>query len=324
MWSYATWFVVKWKTSVQISLWKHWWFRCFHVNALTSERHRHAPGHDQYISKYLYINITSSTFTVTWAGGATVIIIMLTYSTPFLIDVGSFFPFRMWPHTTTHRHRTCKVPVCSVCTVDLPDSRKRLTPDFSFLNSAFCSDVSGSSPAEPSAVAGDGGLQYAAWKAPPTAAGTGLQSAMTCWSSQEYAQTDPSAQTLSYPATPTLTADVYMQALCPSYTMLTYTHAPLLTNFGVSKSQRFANSTLQIKVKHGPFLWSSPLPEACRLRLYRPHLWKPASTVLMCKKTNFILVRRVHLHRAVCSVCFFHLIILAWVFTEALLFSQIF
>lgn len=55
------------------------------------------------------------------------------------------------------------------------------------------------------------------------------------WSSSDYNQQDSTAQTLAYPAASTLTADVYMQTLCPSYTMLTYTHTPLLTNFGVSK-----------------------------------------------------------------------------------------
>uniref|UniRef100_A0A3B4UFN3 POU class 2 homeobox associating factor 1 n=1 Tax=Seriola dumerili TaxID=41447 RepID=A0A3B4UFN3_SERDU len=85
---------------------------------------------------------------------------------------------------------------------------------------------------EPSATGGDAGLQCTGWRAPPPAPGAGLQP----WSSPEYNQQDPSAQPLAYPAT-TLTADLYMQTLCPSYTMLTYTHAPLLTNFGVSKRQ---------------------------------------------------------------------------------------
>ncbi|XP_026219380.1 POU domain class 2-associating factor 1 isoform X2 [Anabas testudineus] len=102
----------------------------------------------------------------------------------------------------------------------------------SYTQAIFSSDVTGSSPAELSAAAADGGLQYTVWKTPHAASTAGLQSAMTPWSSQEYGQQDPSAQTLTYPATPTLTADVYMQSLCPSYTMLTYTHTPLLTNFG--------------------------------------------------------------------------------------------
>uniref|UniRef100_A0A3B4UFQ4 POU class 2 homeobox associating factor 1 n=1 Tax=Seriola dumerili TaxID=41447 RepID=A0A3B4UFQ4_SERDU len=100
------------------------------------------------------------------------------------------------------------------------------------LTSIFGSDVAGGTAAEPSATGGDAGLQCTGWRAPPPAPGAGLQP----WSSPEYNQQDPSAQPLAYPAT-TLTADLYMQTLCPSYTMLTYTHAPLLTNFGVSKRQ---------------------------------------------------------------------------------------
>uniref|UniRef100_A0A3P8S4F5 OCA domain-containing protein n=1 Tax=Amphiprion percula TaxID=161767 RepID=A0A3P8S4F5_AMPPE len=88
---------------------------------------------------------------------------------------------------------------------------------------------------EPSAAAGDGGLQCSGWKAAPSVSSAGLQPAVMPWSSSDYNQQDQSAQTLAYPATPTLTADVYMQTLCPSYTMLTYTHTPLLTNFGVSE-----------------------------------------------------------------------------------------
>uniref|UniRef100_A0A665VRT0 OCA domain-containing protein n=1 Tax=Echeneis naucrates TaxID=173247 RepID=A0A665VRT0_ECHNA len=83
------------------------------------------------------------------------------------------------------------------------------------------------STADASVASGDGGLQCTGWKGPPPASGTGLQP----WSSPEYGQQDSLAQTLAYPATP-LTADLYMQTLCPSYTMLTYTHTPLLTNFG--------------------------------------------------------------------------------------------
>ena len=106
-----------------------------------------------------------------------------------------------------------------------------------FLNSAiFGSDVASVLAAEPSAAAGDGGLQCTGWKASPPATGAGLQPTVMPWSSPEYNQQDPSPQTLAYPAT-TLTADLYMQTLCPSYTMLTYTHTPLLTNFGVSGRQ---------------------------------------------------------------------------------------
>ncbi|XP_022623810.1 POU domain class 2-associating factor 1 [Seriola dumerili] len=97
----------------------------------------------------------------------------------------------------------------------------------SYTQAIFGSDVAGGTAAEPSATGGDAGLQCTGWRAPPPAPGAGLQP----WSSPEYNQQDPSAQPLAYPAT-TLTADLYMQTLCPSYTMLTYTHAPLLTNFG--------------------------------------------------------------------------------------------
>ncbi|XP_068441928.1 POU domain class 2-associating factor 1 [Clinocottus analis] len=66
-------------------------------------------------------------------------------------------------------------------------------------------------------AAADGALQSCAgWRA----------AAASPWSPSEYSQQDAPA-----PAS-TLSADVYMQTLCPSYTMLTYTHAPLLTGFG--------------------------------------------------------------------------------------------
>ncbi|KAM4628328.1 POU domain class 2-associating factor 1 [Polymixia lowei] len=84
----------------------------------------------------------------------------------------------------------------------------------------------------------DGVLHCTGWRAQPTATAVGLQPALTHWSSPDCNQPDPSVQTLAYPASSSLTADMYMQTLCPSYTvvgpptMLTYTHAPLLTNFG--------------------------------------------------------------------------------------------
>ncbi|XP_075892041.1 POU domain class 2-associating factor 1 [Nelusetta ayraudi] len=93
------------------------------------------------------------------------------------------------------------------------------------------SDVAGNSVAE---SCSDGGVQCAGWKAAVAAAAAGgappaLQATTTPWTLPEYGQQqERSQQTLAYSAT----ADVYMQTLCPSYTMLTYTHAPLLTNFG--------------------------------------------------------------------------------------------
>ncbi|KAK2847487.1 hypothetical protein Q5P01_010486 [Channa striata] len=101
-----------------------------------------------------------------------------------------------------------------------------------YTQAIFGADATAGTTAESSAAAADGVLQYTGWKASSPTTSAGLQSAMTPWSSPEYTQQDLSAQTLAYPTTPTLTADVYMQTLCPSYTMLTYTHTPLLTNFG--------------------------------------------------------------------------------------------
>ncbi|XP_010891993.1 POU domain class 2-associating factor 1 [Esox lucius] len=78
----------------------------------------------------------------------------------------------------------------------------------------------------------DGG-RCAGWIAHPAA--TTLQP-MSHWSYPEYIQ----QHDLTTPTTtiPTLTTDMYMQPICPSYTvvgpssMLTYTHTPLFTNFG--------------------------------------------------------------------------------------------
>lgn len=101
------------------------------------------------------------------------------------------------------------------------------------------------------------------WKAAAPATSAGLQHAVTPWSSCDYNQQDRPAQTLAYSATPTLTADVYMQTLCPSYTMLTYTHAPLLTNFGVS----FARQGFYSKVLRERMYWENHLRE----KLIFPH-----------------------------------------------------
>ncbi|XP_069390651.1 POU domain class 2-associating factor 1 isoform X2 [Paralichthys olivaceus] len=112
---------------------------------------------------------------------------------------------------------------CSTESLSLRDevARNNLT---SYTQVAFGSDSSSGSTA-------DGGQQCTGGKPSFLASCAGLQPAITPWSSPEYNQQEPSAQTLAYPAT-TLTADLYMQTLCPSYTMLTYTHTPLLTNFG--------------------------------------------------------------------------------------------
>lgn len=123
-------------------------------------------------------------------------------------------------------------------------------------------DVASASPAVQSPGAAEEGLQCAGWKAAPTVTNTGLQPAGMSWSSSNYNQQDSAAQTLAYPGTPTLTADVYMQALCPSYTMLTYTHTPLLTNFGTIPVAPGQTSLTQMELPDTGLaypLWAQPL-----------------------------------------------------------------
>lgn len=95
-------------------------------------------------------------------------------------------------------------------------------------------DVPGGASADLLAGVSDEELQCTEWKAPPSAAGSGQQAAGAAWSNFDGPQDVPPAQNPAYLVNPTLTADVYMQTVCPSYTMLTYAHTPLLTNFGVS------------------------------------------------------------------------------------------
>lgn len=108
----------------------------------------------------------------------------------------------------------------------------------SYTQAIYSSEVGASSLSESSPAGSDAGQQCAGWKAstPATSSSSsvvGLQAAAAPWSSSSYNQQERSAaQALAYTHTPTLPADVYMQTLCPSYTMLTYTHTPLLTNFG--------------------------------------------------------------------------------------------
>ncbi|XP_036393213.1 POU domain class 2-associating factor 1 [Megalops cyprinoides] len=77
------------------------------------------------------------------------------------------------------------------------------------------------------APAGDGGAVCTGWIAQPTA--TTLQP-LTQWPCPDYMPFDPNSSTFS--------TDMYVQPVCPSYTVvgpssvLTYTHAPLFTNFG--------------------------------------------------------------------------------------------
>ncbi|XP_031597622.1 POU domain class 2-associating factor 1 [Oreochromis aureus] len=128
----------------------------------------------------------------------------------------------------------------------------------SFTQGIFGCDVASGSPAEASATAADGGLQCAGWKATPSVTSPGLQAAAMSWSTPDYNQQDPSAQTLTYPATPTLT----MQTLCPSYTMLTYTHTPLLTNFGTIPVAPAPASLPQVELQDSGLTylpWAQPL-----------------------------------------------------------------
>ncbi|XP_074496225.1 POU domain class 2-associating factor 1 [Sebastes fasciatus] len=151
------------------------------------------------------------------------------------------------------------------CTKTAPPTADVVTHNnpSSYTQGMFGSDVAGGSPAEPSTAVGDGGLQQCAgWRAAPPAAGAGLQTAVTPWSSSDYHQHDPSAQTLAYSQAPTLTADVYMQTLCPSYTMLTYTHAPLLTNFGTIPMGPAPGSLPQMELPDSGFTylpWAQPI-----------------------------------------------------------------
>ncbi|KAM9801196.1 POU domain class 2-associating factor 1 [Neosynchiropus ocellatus] len=68
-------------------------------------------------------------------------------------------------------------------------------------------------------------------QSPPPPAGVGPQSTSAHWSASDVVLQDPSTQMATYIAAPSLAADRCMQTLCPSYTMLTYTHTPVLTNF---------------------------------------------------------------------------------------------
>lgn len=129
--------------------------------------------------------------------------------------------------------------------------------------SSFTQGIFGSDAAEPSTIVSDGGLQSAGWKAAPLATSAGsLQPAVTPWPSSDYNLQGGSAQTLAYSATPTLTADVYMQTLCPSYTMLTYTHTPLLTNFGSIPVAPAPGSLPQMEIPDSGLTylpWAQPL-----------------------------------------------------------------
>nr|XP_057936556.1 POU domain class 2-associating factor 1 [Doryrhamphus excisus] len=101
---------------------------------------------------------------------------------------------------------------------------------------------------------GDG--QSSQW----TASRTTLQPAVPVWSPSD-CQQDASTQHLCYTTASTVTADVYMQTLCPSCTMLTYTHTPLLTNFGTIPVAPAACSLPHVELPESGFAyipWSQP------------------------------------------------------------------
>ncbi|XP_054881282.1 POU domain class 2-associating factor 1 isoform X2 [Poeciliopsis prolifica] len=128
--------------------------------------------------------------------------------------------------------------------------------------SSFTQDVTSASPAEQSPGAADRGLQGSGWKPAPPITTAGLQPAAMPWSSSDYNPQDSTAQTLAYPAASALTADVYMQTLCPSYTMLTYTHTPLLTNFGTIPVAPSQSSLTPMELPDSGLaypLWAQPL-----------------------------------------------------------------
>lgn len=131
----------------------------------------------------------------------------------------------------------------------------------SYTTGTFGADAVTGSLAE-SQAGGGGGLQCAGWKALPPVSCAGLQPAAGPWSSSDYNQQDRPAQTVAYSASPGLAADVYMQTLCPSYTMLTYTHAPLLTNFGTIPMAPAPASLPQMELQDSGLTylpWAQPL-----------------------------------------------------------------
>ncbi|KAM3615885.1 uncharacterized protein V6R79_009142 [Siganus canaliculatus] len=127
------------------------------------------------------------------------------------------------------RKRSLELP----CTKTAPPAADVVAPNSqsSYVQGVFGSGVAGGSSGELSLGAGGGGMQGVGWKAAPVTRASG-QPAGIHWPLSDYSQQERQAPTPAYSATPTLTADVYMQTLCPSYTMLTYAHTPLLTNFG--------------------------------------------------------------------------------------------
>ncbi|XP_068173898.1 POU domain class 2-associating factor 1 [Antennarius striatus] len=130
--------------------------------------------------------------------------------------------------------------------------------------SSYTQGTSGSDahpPADPSTVGSDGGLQYAGWRALPPATSAGMHPTTAHWSC-DYSQLEQPAHTPASTTSPALTADVYMQTLCPSYTMLTYTHTPLFTNLGTIPMAPTTTSVHQVELPDSGLTylpWAQPL-----------------------------------------------------------------
>ncbi|XP_067102722.1 POU domain class 2-associating factor 1 isoform X3 [Osmerus mordax] len=132
------------------------------------------------------------------------------------------------------------------------------------------------SPSTPPAGS-EGGGQCAGWVAPspepPRASWpcpdyhqqNDLMTSCTTFTPTTFSTATFTPSTLSYPSGPAMAGEVYMQSVCPSYTVLappsvlTYTHAPLFTNFGTipvsSGSPHFPQVELQ-DVAYIP--WAQP------------------------------------------------------------------
>ncbi|XP_057694080.1 POU domain class 2-associating factor 1 [Corythoichthys intestinalis] len=112
----------------------------------------------------------------------------------------------------------------------IPQTQELITHNnqTTFIQGTFRHDVASCSQ-EKSPVC-DG--EMAQWRASLPVTNPGIQPAITACSSPDYNQQATSTQPPTCLSSPALTADVYVQTLCPSYTMLTYTQTPLLTNIG--------------------------------------------------------------------------------------------
>lgn len=122
----------------------------------------------------------------------------------------------------------------------LPQGYRFLTP---YLWSEGPSGFPGSSQSALNESAVDVGALCPGWVAQPSS--TATFQPLGHWAPPEYFQHEQSISTL-----PSLTSDMYVQPVCPSYavvgpsSVLTLAHAPLFTNLGVSYSRWW---TLHVK-----------------------------------------------------------------------------